>query len=147
MFFPSIDAMTDILGGFLATADGRGQLIRSYSETARASLPEVDLAGGAYVCSSQVQMIEAVLTKCDGTEQFDRIMVQGLLGDLKGAIHGKSLTPDPAVPDEVEATALMTGLVTFIRDYKVPEAKEPGDLQAAFADLSERLDSVVTIVR
>lgn len=125
MFIPDIASLKPHLVTFLSTAAGRAQLINNYIEPSRASIRDGSTnPNERYGCVVQAAILEAVISRCDGTEQYDRVAVQGLISDMKSLGAGAVIQ----TVEEREVVTQFNDLVTFIRttDLSPPSLEDDG---------------------
>lgn len=133
--FIDAHSVKDVIIPHLATMKGRSELIESYVTRIRCSLTLARTTPDEVpVLAAHALMIEAILSRCDGTETFDKVAVQGLLGDLKslGSEALKQLNEDK------DALAFVNTVVDGIRTATFDDDSDIPPSVLEIAELSEQ---------
>lgn len=74
--------------------------------------------------AQKVQLIDAILSHCDGTETHDKVAFSSMLGDLRGLANDPEVLQQclkQGTKEEEQEFSNEADVIAFVREFKKPE--------------------------
>lgn len=84
----------EVLANSLGTAQGRANIVKALVTTIQTQLKFIEVEGMKTRMAGNASLLDAALSRCDGSEPYDKVAALGVQSDARTLIEGLEPTAD-----------------------------------------------------